>query len=131
MLSSINLKNKKNSKSVRNKKLTNLNNNKVIQLAIEDTRKYYQVYYANPNSVFLSQLKGNILNIYLFYYNLNDISVIAKILKKYKYFDSIYLAPSDPEKTSQKSTFIKYKREPITEGEKNKMEKEEKNKEIK
>ena len=130
MLSSINLKNNKTSKSVRNKNLTKLNNNKEIHLAIEDAIKYYQIYYSNPNSIFLSQLKGNILNIYLSHYNLNDISVIVKILKKYKYFESIILAPSDPKKKSQKTTYTKYKREPITEGEKNKKEKEEKTKEV-
>ena len=130
MLSSINLKNNKTSKSVRNKNLTKLNNNKEIHLAIEDAIKYYQIYYSNPNSIFLSQLKGNILNIYLSHYNLNDISVIVKILKKYKYFESIILAPSDSKKKSQKTAYTKYKREPITEGEKNKKEKEEKTKEV-
>ena len=62
MLSSINFK--KNNQSVRNKNPANTNNIKKIQLSIEDAIKYYQVYYVSPNSIFLFQLKGKILNIY-------------------------------------------------------------------
>ena len=133
MNSSIKLrKNNNKSTSSKRKALTNENRNKEMLLAIEDTKNYYQIYYSNPNPLFLSQLKTKILNIFLSHYNLNDISVISKILKKYNYFETINLGPYDPKKNSQKTTRIRNGkgREPITEGEKNKKEKEKKDKEI-
>lgn len=117
-------------KTTRSKTLTNFHQKNEMPLAIEDTKKYYQIYYSNPNPLFISQLKTTTLNIFLTNYTLNDISVINKILRKYTYFKEINLAPYDPLKKSQKSTKFKNEREPITQGEKNKKEKEEKDKEI-
>jgi centrosomal protein CEP78 len=117
-------------KTTRSKTLTNFHQKNEMPLAIEDTKKYYQIYYSNPNPLFISQLKTTTLNIFLTNYTINDISVINKILRKYTYFKEINLAPYDPLKKSQKSTKFKNEREPITQGEKNKKEKEEKEKEI-
>ena len=117
-------------KTTRSKTLTNFHQKNEMPLAIEDTKKYYQIYYSNPNSLFISQLKTTTLNIFLTNYTINDISVINKILRKYTYFKEINLAPYDPLKKSQKPTKFKNEREPITQGEKNKKEKEEKDKEI-
>lgn len=131
MYSSIKLKNKnKNIKSNRSRTLTNFHKNNEFLLAIEDTKKYYQIYYSAPNPLFISQLKTTTLNIFLSNYTLNDISVINKILRKYTYFKDISLAPYDPLKKNQKSTRFKNERESITQGEKNKKEKEEKDKEM-
>ena len=65
----------------RNKKLTE------NQLAIEETKKLYQKYYENPKPFFLSQLKTDILNIFLDNYNFSDITVINKILSKYYFLN--------------------------------------------
>ena len=134
MNSSIKLRKHNNNRSTssKSKALTNENRNKEMLLAIEDTKKYYQIYYSNPNPLFLSQLKTKILNIFLSHYNLNDISVINKILKKYNYFETINLGPYNPQKNSKKTARIRNGkgRERITEGEKNKKEKEKKDKEI-
>ena len=135
MHSAIKLRKKNNNKKpLRSKSitLTNINKNKERISAIEDTKKYYQVYYSNPNPIFLSQLKTETLNIFLSYYNLNDISVINKILKKYNYFETINLGPYDPKKKKEKTERIRNgkAREPITEGEKYKKDKEKRDKEI-
>ena len=131
MHSSIKLRKKnKNIKTTRCQTLTNVHQKNEFLLAIEDTKKYYQIYYSNPNPLFLSQLKTTTLNIFLSNYTLNDISVINKILRKYTYFKEINLAPFDPLKKNQKSTRFKNEREPITQGEKNKKEREEKDKEF-
>ena len=98
------------------------------QLAIEDTKKYYQKYYENPNPLFISQLKTETLNVYLSNFKFNDIIVINKILYKYYFFKNLTLAPSDPLRKEQKSR--RYEREPLTEGEKVKLAKEKRDKEI-
>ena len=121
---------KSRTKSARSKNVTNIYKNKEMPLAIEDTKKFYETYVASPNPLLLSQLKTEILNIFLSCYNFNDISVMNRILKKYNYFKSIILSQTDPQKKTQNVKRIRNEREPITEGEKNKMEKEEKVKEV-
>ena len=130
MLSANKLRKINNNKSVRSKTLVNVSNNKENKLAIEEAKKYYQKYYSIPNSALISQLKTKTLNIFLSNYNYNDISVIYGILKKYLFFETIYLAPNDPEKKNVKSTNNKNKREPITEGEKYKKDKEKRDEEV-
>ena len=99
------------------------------QLAIEDTKKLYQKYYENPNPLFLSQLKTPTINIFLDNYKFNDITVMTRILNKYFYFKYLVLAPYDPQKKSPKSRRENI-RSPITEGEKVKLEKEKRDKEV-
>ena len=99
------------------------------QLAIEDTKKLYQKYYENPNPLFLSQLKTQSINIFLDNYKFNDITVMTRILNKYFYFKYLVLAPYDPQKKSPKSR-RNNNRSPITEGEKVKLEKEKRDKEV-
>ena len=82
-----------------------------------------------PNPLFLSQLKTETINIYLSNYKLNDISVINKILSKYDFTKHLTLSPIDPGKTNKKSR-VKNSREPITEGEKVKLDKEQKDKQL-
>ena len=124
------IRSKSKSKSSRLKAVTNIYKDKEMPLAIEDTKKFYQIYVASPNPLLLSQLKTESLNIFLSNYNFNDISVINRILKKYTFFKNINLSQSDPQKKTQNIKRIRNEREPITEGEKNKMEKEEKMKEV-
>lgn len=100
------------------------------QLAIEETKKLYQKYYEMPNPLFISQLKTETLNIYLDNYKLNDISVINKILSKYTFTKNLSLSPGDPAKANSKTKSSKNSREPITEGEKVKLAKQEKDKKI-
>ena len=100
------------------------------QLAVEETKKLYQKYYEAPNPLFLSQLKTDTINIYLSNYKFNDISVINKILNKYKYTKHLTLSPNDPMKSNSKKIRNKNNREPITEGEKVKLDKEAKDKQI-
>ena len=99
------------------------------QMAIEDTKKLYQKYYENPNPLFLSQLKTQSINIFLDNYKFNDITVMTRILNKYFYFKYLVLAPYDPQKKSPKS-LRNNNRSPITEGEKVKLEKEKRDKEV-
>ena len=133
MLTSSNFQKKNNSKTARSKTSSNFyrKNKKITenQLAIEETKKLYQKYYESPNTMLLSQLKTETLNIFLDNYKFNDITVIAKILNKYFYFKYLTLAPYDPMKKSPKSR-KNNNREPITEGEKVKMEKEKRDHEI-
>ena len=104
---------------------------KKIQLAIEDAKKYYQIYYANPNPLFINQLRTQTINILLSNYSLNDILVIKKILQKYSYFNDITLTSFEPQKKNKQWNKNKSKdREPVTEGEKNRMDKEKRAKEI-
>ena len=109
---------------------------KLIQLSIENAKKFYTIYNTNPNSLFISQIKTKSLNIILANYNFNDISVMNKILKKYFFFTNITLTSSyehpkeNNEIKNKVSIQIKKKREPISEGEKNKMDKEKREKEI-
>ena len=72
----------------------NIDVKKLIPLAIEYAKKCYTIYNTNPNSLFISLLKTTSLNIILSNYNLNDISVMNKILKKYFYFNNITLSSS-------------------------------------
>ena len=130
MLSANKLRKINNNKSVRSKTLVNVSNNKENKLAIEEAKKYCQKYYSIPNSTLISQLKTKTLNIFLSNFNYNDISVIYAILKKYLYFETIYLAPNDPEKKNIKSTKNKNKKEPMTEGEKYKKDKEKRDEEV-
>ena len=133
MLTSSNFQKKNNSKTARSKTSSNFyrKNKKITenQLAIEETKKLYQKYYESPNTMLLSQLKTETLNIFLDNYKFNDITVIAKILNKYFYFKYLTLAPYDPMKKSPKSR-KNNNREPITEGEKVKREKEKRDHEI-
>ena len=99
------------------------------QMAIEDTKKLYQKYYENPNPLLLSQLKTQSINIFLDNYKFNDITVMTRILNKYFYFKYLVLAPYDPQKKSPKSR-RNNNRSPITEGEKVKLEKEKRDKEV-
>ena len=133
MLTSSNFQKKNNSKTARSKTSSNFyrKNKKITenQLAIEETKKLYQKYYESPNTMLLSQLKTETLNIFLDNYKFNDITVIAKILNKYFYFKYLTLAPYDPMKKSPKSR-KNNNRGPITEGEKVKREKEKRDHEI-
>ena len=97
--------------------------------AVEEVKKLYQKYYASPNSLLMSQIKTSKLNIYLNNYNFNDISVINKILSKYFYFENLTLSPYDPNKKNPDS-IKKNSREPLTEGEKTKLEKQKHDEEI-
>ena len=100
------------------------------QLAVEETKKLYQKYYEMPNPLFISQLKTETINIYLSNYKLNDVSVINKILSKYFFTKHLTLSPTDPAKTNSKKIRGKNSREPITEGEKVKLDKEQKDKQL-
>ena len=129
MISQIKLRKNNNNKSAKKKTSVNLAEHKEIKSAIEDAKKYYEKYYAIPNSLFISQLQTKKINIILSNYNYNDISVIYGILKKYQYFESISLSPEDPD-SKIKNTRKKNEREPITEGEQYKIDKEKRDKEI-
>lgn len=98
--------------------------------AVEEVKKLYQKYYASPNPLLMSQIKTSKINIYLNNFNFNDISVINKILSKYFYFEYLTLSPYDPNKKNPDSITKRNAREPITEGEKVKMEKEKHDAEI-
>ena len=133
MLTSSKNSKKLNSKTARSKTSSNFyrNNKKLTenQLAIEDTKKLYQKYYENPSPQFLSQLKTETLNIFLDNYKFNDITVISRILNQYLFFKYLTLAPYDPMKKNPK-TRRSNTREPLTEGEKVKLNKEKRDKEI-
>ena len=124
----------RNNKTKRSKTATNFyKKSKAItenQLAVEETKKLYQKYYETPNPLFISQLKTETLNVYLSNYKLNDISVMNRILSKYKFFKNVALSPIDPGRTNSKKIKEKNSREPITEGEKVKIDKEEKDKQL-
>ena len=96
-----------NNKTTRSKTATDFFKRKVKvitqnQLAVEETKKLYQKYYQAPNPLFISQLKTDTINIYLSNYKLNDISVINKILLKYKYTTNLTLSATDPNKSNSK-----------------------------
>ena len=133
MLTSSNFKKSYTSKTARSKTSTNFyrKNKKITenQLAIEETKKLYQKYYASPSTMLLSQLKTETINLYLDIYKFNDITVICRLLNKYFYFKYMTLAPYDPMKKSPKSRRSNA-REPITDGERVKMEKEKRDQEI-
>ena len=133
MITSSNTPKKYTNKTSRSKTSSNFyrKNKKITenQLAIDDTKKLYQKYYENPNPLFLSQLKTQTLNIFLDNYKFNDITVITRILNKYFFFKFITLAPYDPQKKNPKSK-RNDNRIPLTEGEKVKLEKEKRDKEI-
>ena len=100
------------------------------QLAVEETKKLYQKYYETPNPLFISQLRTETLNVYLSNFKLNDISVINKILAKYNFIKNLTISPIDPAKSGSKTARGKNSREPITEGEKVKLAKEQKDKQL-
>ena len=133
MITSSNTPKKYTNKTSRSKTSSNFyrKNKKITenQLAIDDTKKLYQKYYENPNPLFLSQLKTQTLNIFLDNYKFNDITVITRILNKFFFFKFITLAPYDPQKKNPKSK-RNDNRIPLTEGEKVKLEKEKRDKEI-
>ena len=120
----------KRSKTAKNPLKTTTKTITENQLAIEETKKLYQKYYEAPNQLFISQLKTDTMNIYLSNFKLNDISVINKILGKYKYIKNLTLSLIDPFKTNSTRIRNKNSREPITEGEKVKLDKEAKDKQI-
>ena len=130
MLSSSNNKKKYTSQTSRSKTSSNFYRNakKITenQMAIEETKKLYQKYYENPNPILISQLKTEILNLFLCNFKYNDITVINKILSKYFYFKYITLGPCDPQKKKPKVP----KSGPLTEGEKVKLAKEKRDQEI-
>ena len=132
MISSGSMQKKNNNKPRRCKTVNNADkeNIKIKLSAIDDTKKYYQKYYSNPNLYFISQLKTETINIFLSNYKFNDIVVISRILNKYNYFETINLAPNDPRKKGHKDKYHKNEREPITEGERDIMEKEKRDREI-
>ena len=99
-------------------------------LAVEETKKLYQKYYETPNPLFISQLRTETLNVYLSNFKLNDISVINKILAKYNFIKNLTISPIDPAKSGSKTARGKNSREPITEGEKVKLAKEQKDKQL-
>ena len=127
-------KSKSKNKTTRSKTATNFFNKekkiKENELAIEDTGKYYQKYYEAPNSLFTSQLKTTSIKIFLNSYKLNDILVMSRIFSKYKYFKSLILAPTDPSKKNSKVKVRRNPREPITEGEKLKISRQNKDAEV-
>ena len=124
---------KSKNKTTRSKTSSNFFNKekqiKESELAIEDTGKYYQKYYEAPNSLFTSQLKTTSIKIFLNSYKYNDILVMARIFSKYKYFKSFILAPTDPSKKDSK-VVRRNPREPITEGEKLKITRQNKDAEV-
>ena len=126
-------KSKSKNKTARSKTSSNFfNKEKKIKendLALEDTGKYYQKYYEAPNSLFTSQLKTTSIKIFLNSYKLNDILVMARIFSKYKYFKNFILAPTDPSKKNSK-VVRRNPREPITEGEKLKISRQNKDAEV-
>ena len=126
-------KSKSKNKTARSKTSSNFFNKekkvKENDLAIEDTGKYYQKYYEAPNSLFTSQLKTTSIKIFLNSYKLNDILVMSRIFSKYKYFKSFILAPTDPSKKNSK-VVRRNPREPITEGEKLKISRQNKDAEV-
>ena len=93
--------------------------------AVEEVKKLYQKYYASPNPLLMSQIKTTKLNFFLNNFNFNDICVINKILNKYFYFEYLTLSPYDPNKKN-KDNLKKNNREPLTQGEKTKLEKQKK-----
>ena len=97
--------------------------------AVEEVKKLYQKYYASPNPLLMSQIKTTKLNIFLNNFNFNDICVINKILNKYFYFEYLTLSPYDPNKKN-KDNLKKNNREPLTQGEKTKLEKQKHDEEI-
>ena len=115
MLSRIKLSKKNNNKSVKSKTLVNIDNHKESKSEIEDAKKYYLKYNVPPNNFFISQLKTKDINIILSNYNYNDISVVYGILKKYKYFEKIFLSPETPYNNNKNNNIRKKnEREPIT-----------------
>ena len=124
---------KSKNKTTRSKTSSNFfNKEKKIKendMALEDTGKYYQKYYEAPNSLFTSQLKTTSIKIFLNSYKLNDVLVMARIFSKYKYFKSFILAPTDPSKKNSK-VVRRNPREPITEGEKLKISRQNKDAEV-
>ena len=135
MLKSKEIQNEENNKKKRSKTARNFYKKtpKLLtqnQLAVEETKKLYQKYYEMPNPLFISQLKTETINIYLSNYKLNDVSVINKILSKYYFTKHLTLSPIDPGKTNSRKIRGKNSREPITEGEKVRLDKEQKDKQL-
>ena len=91
----------KSSSPNRNNNKSNIYTNKKKDniLAIEESKKLYLKFFANPSTAVTNQLKGEELKIYLNSLNPKDISVLSIILSKYYYFKSIEIASSDPTKT--------------------------------
>ena len=79
-------------------------------LAIEDTKKLYTKLFSNPNNIILNQLKGDNIKVYINAFQPKDIQILAIIISKYFYFNSIQIGAFDPEKgedsKSQKITEI-------------------------
>ena len=67
-------------------------------LAIEETKKLYVKFLANPNNIILNQLKGDTLKLYLNAFTPKDIQILSIIISKYFYFNSIQIFAFDPEK---------------------------------
>ena len=111
--------NRKNNKSniYTNKKKENI-------LAIEESKKLYLKFFANPSTIVTNQLKGDELKIYLNSFNPKDLSVLSIILSKYYYFKSIEIASSDPSKTKNYDANIKKREKFSYQNEKERKSKE-------
>ena len=65
---------------------------KLMKKCVEYYRKLCNNGYNSTNNSLIIQLKSDQLNLYLDNYSLNDIKNISKILKKFKYFQHIFLS---------------------------------------
>ena len=100
-------------------------------LAIEECRKLYQKYYANPSLSITNQLKEDFLSLDLSHYTIKDISVLSDILSKYFYFQQIEVAPYDPNKGENADKQNKKNKRMMSASDKYKSEREKKEKEEK
>lgn len=98
-------------------------------LAIEECKRLYQKYYAYPSSSLLKQLNENCLNLFLDNLNYSDINVIRDLLLKFFHFQQIQISPTDPNKPEPTCQRRKLRPTPLTEGEKNHLERIKKSKE--
>ena len=64
---------------------------KLMKKCVEYYRKLCNNGYNSTNNTLIIQLKSDQLNLFLDNYSLNDIKNISKILKKFKYFQHIFL----------------------------------------
>ena len=123
--SNITVKNKKN--SLPNfMQSTRSNKPKESFLALEEYKKHCVKINSNTNSNFSNQIRSESLKIYLDNYTLSDIMSISKVINKFFYFKNIEIAQNDPKKDESSITLKNNKNSNsvITEGEKEKIERE-------